>query len=150
MSIFNKLNLCGLPHGDQRLLALSVEVFNTVYNAVFSERAAKLVEQQERERALQQQQQAAASPRAGTPAGSLMGVVPPPSSMGMLNQAMPPMPGNAKSPVYPLHETIKMQHPGTLHHLLTPSIPQLIFISHQSLYFYPPQDPIWFYLYTQL
>lgn len=110
----------------------------------FLERAAKLVEQQERERALQQQQ-AAASPRAGTPAGSLMGVVPSPSSMGMLNQAMPPMPGNAKSPLYPVPKTIRMQHPGTLqslHYLLTSSVPQLILISHQSLHSYPVQDPI--------
>lgn len=70
-----------------------------------SERAAKLVEQQERERALQQQhqqqqqQQAAASPRAGTPVGSLMGLVPSLNSMGMLNQAMLPMPGNTKVPL---------------------------------------------------
>lgn len=71
-------------------LSNQFEVFNTVYNDFFSERAAKLVEQQERERALQQQQ-AAASPRAGTPVGSLM---------GMLNQAMPPVPGNAKSQLY--------------------------------------------------
>lgn len=53
------------------------------------------MEQQERERVLQQQQ---SSPRAGTPVGTMMGVVPPPSAMGMLNQAMPPVPGNAKSP----------------------------------------------------
>ncbi|XP_016314040.1 polybromo 1, like isoform X1 [Sinocyclocheilus anshuiensis] len=59
----------------------------------YEERAAKLVEQQERERVLQQQQQQQASPRAGTPVGSMMGVVPPPSAMGMLNQAMPPVPG---------------------------------------------------------
>uniref|UniRef100_A0A8B9JZJ6 Protein polybromo-1 n=1 Tax=Astyanax mexicanus TaxID=7994 RepID=A0A8B9JZJ6_ASTMX len=57
----------------------------------YEERAAKLVEQQERERQLQLQQQQQASPRAGTPVG--MGVVPPPTAMGMLNQAMPPMPG---------------------------------------------------------
>lgn len=110
---------------------------------LFPERAAKLVEQQERERALQQQQQqAAASPRAGTPVGSLMGVVPPPSSMGLLNQAMP---GNAKSALNPLPETIKMQHPGTLqnfHHLLTPSVNQVILISNLSLNSYPHQNPI--------
>uniref|UniRef100_A0A671PED5 Protein polybromo-1 n=1 Tax=Sinocyclocheilus anshuiensis TaxID=1608454 RepID=A0A671PED5_9TELE len=71
----------------------------------YEERAAKLVEQQERERVLQQQQQQQASPRAGTPVGSMMGVVPPPSAMGMLNQAMPPVPGNAKSPPPLLKET---------------------------------------------
>uniref|UniRef100_A0A8C2L4U9 Protein polybromo-1 n=1 Tax=Cyprinus carpio TaxID=7962 RepID=A0A8C2L4U9_CYPCA len=60
--------------------------------AEYEERAAKLVEQQERERVLQQQQQQA-SPRAGTPVASMMGVVPPPSAMGMLNQSMPPVPG---------------------------------------------------------
>ncbi|XP_076870388.1 polybromo 1, like isoform X4 [Brachyhypopomus gauderio] len=54
--------------------------------ADYEERAAKLVEQQERERVYQQQH---ASPRAGTPVASLMGVVPPPGTMGMLNQAMP-------------------------------------------------------------
>ncbi|ROL50781.1 Protein polybromo-1 [Anabarilius grahami] len=62
----------------------------------YEERAAKLVEQQERERVLQQQhqqQQQQASPRAGTPVGTMMGVVPPPSALGMLNQAMPPVPG---------------------------------------------------------
>ncbi|XP_062400616.1 polybromo 1, like isoform X4 [Sardina pilchardus] len=53
--------------------------------AEYEERAAKLVEQQERERAAQQQ----ASPREGTP----VGMVPSPTAMGMLNQAMPPMSG---------------------------------------------------------
>uniref|UniRef100_A0A8C2A4Z1 Protein polybromo-1 n=1 Tax=Cyprinus carpio TaxID=7962 RepID=A0A8C2A4Z1_CYPCA len=65
--------------------------------AEYEERAAKLVEQQERERVLQQQQQQA-SPRAGTPVASMMGVVPPPSAMGMLNQSMPPVPA---PPPYP-------------------------------------------------
>lgn len=55
-----------------------------------SERAAKVAEQQERERAAQQQN----SPRAGTPIGALMGVVPPPSPMGILNHSMTPMAGN--------------------------------------------------------
>ena len=54
------------------------------------ERAAKVVEHQERERAAQQQ----ASPRPGTPVGMLMGVVPSPSAMGMLNQTMTPVSGN--------------------------------------------------------
>ncbi|XP_076125032.1 polybromo 1, like isoform X1 [Alosa pseudoharengus] len=56
--------------------------------AEYEERAAKLVEQQERERAAQQQ----ASPREGTPVGA-MGIAPSPTAMGMLNQAMPPMSG---------------------------------------------------------
>lgn len=55
-----------------------------------SERAAKIVEQQERERPPQKQ----ASPRAGTPVGALMGVVPSPSTMGMINQTMTPVSGN--------------------------------------------------------
>ncbi|KAF4079056.1 hypothetical protein AMELA_G00188770 [Ameiurus melas] len=79
-----------------RLVGTEWRNLESIKKSEYEERAAKLVEQQERERALQQQlqqQQAAASPRAGTPVGSLMGVVPPPSSMGMLNQAMPPMPG---------------------------------------------------------
>lgn len=58
--------------------------------AEYEERAAKLVEQQERERPPQKQ----VSPRAGTPAGALMGVVPSPSTMGMINQTMAPVSGN--------------------------------------------------------
>ncbi|XP_056130864.1 protein polybromo-1-like [Lampris incognitus] len=57
--------------------------------AEYEERAAKVAEQQERERAAQQQ----ASPRAGTPAGALMGLVPPPTPMGMLNPGMTPVSG---------------------------------------------------------
>ncbi|XP_076870384.1 polybromo 1, like isoform X1 [Brachyhypopomus gauderio] len=67
--------------------------------ADYEERAAKLVEQQERERVYQQQH---ASPRAGTPVASLMGVVPPPGTMGMLNQAMPGMMGNYGPPFMPM------------------------------------------------
>ncbi|KAL4655959.1 protein polybromo-1-like [Arapaima gigas] len=55
--------------------------------AEYEERAAKVVEQQERERATQQPQ--AASPRAGTPTVPLVGVVPPPTPMGMLNHMTP-------------------------------------------------------------
>ncbi|XP_076615655.1 polybromo 1, like isoform X5 [Chaetodon auriga] len=57
--------------------------------AEYEERAAKIVEQQERERPPQKQ----ASPRAGTPVGALMGVVPSPSTMGMINQTMSPVSG---------------------------------------------------------
>nr|XP_020652345.1 protein polybromo-1 isoform X6 [Pogona vitticeps] len=57
-----------------------------------TERAAKVAEQQERERAAQQQQQNS-SPRAGTPVGALMGVVPPPTPMGMLNPQLTPVAG---------------------------------------------------------
>ncbi|XP_078802847.1 polybromo 1, like isoform X2 [Oryzias latipes] len=69
--------------------------------AEYEERAAKLVEQQERERPPQKQ----ASPRAGTPVGALMGVVPSPSTMGMINQTMPPvsgMMGTYGSPYMPM------------------------------------------------
>lgn len=98
---------------------------NSVIN-VFTERAAKLVEQQERERVLQQQQQQA-SPRAGTPVASMMGVVPPPSAMGMLNQSMPPVPGNAKSPPPLLKETDAASgHPPTVLIYLNHLKPQLI------------------------
>ena len=55
-----------------------------------------LAEQQERERAAQQQQPSA-SPRAGTPVGALMGVVPPPTPMGMLNQQLTPVAGKNRS-----------------------------------------------------
>lgn len=54
-----------------------------------AERAAKVAEQQERDRAQHQ-----TSPRAGTPVGALMGVVPPPTPMGMLNPSMTPVSGN--------------------------------------------------------
>ena len=57
---------------------------------VFAERAAKVAEQQERERAAQYQ----ASPRAGTPVAALMGVVPPATPMGMINPSMTPVSGN--------------------------------------------------------
>ncbi|XP_044032519.1 polybromo 1, like isoform X5 [Siniperca chuatsi] len=57
--------------------------------AEYEERAAKIVEQQDRERPPQKQ----ASPRAGTPVGALMGVVPSPSTMGMINQTMSPVSG---------------------------------------------------------
>ena len=66
-----------------------------IWNA-FTERAAKVAEQQERERAAQQQQPSA-SPRAGTPVGALMGVVPPPTPMGMLNQQLTPVAGKNRS-----------------------------------------------------
>ncbi|KAG7267016.1 hypothetical protein CRUP_028263 [Coryphaenoides rupestris] len=55
--------------------------------AEYEERAAKVVEQQERERARQQ-----ASPRAGTPVGA-PGPVPSPSTMGMINHTMLPVSG---------------------------------------------------------
>lgn len=54
------------------------------------ERAAKVAEQQERERAAQQLN----SPRAGTPVEAHMRVVSPPSPMGMLNHSMTFMAGN--------------------------------------------------------
>lgn len=110
---------------------------------VFPERAAKLVEQQERERVLQQQhqqQQQAASPRAGTPVGTMMGVVPPPSAMGMLNQAMPPVPGNAKSPPPLLKETDAASgHPPTIlvHLNLKPQL-----INHITIFSIPAMCPI--------
>ncbi|XP_042563727.1 protein polybromo-1 isoform X2 [Clupea harengus] len=57
--------------------------------AEYEERAAKVAEQQERERAAQQQN----SPRAGTPVGAHMGVVAPPTPLGMLNPSMTPASG---------------------------------------------------------
>lgn len=66
------------------------------------ERAAKIVEQQDRERPPQKQ----ASPRAGTPVGALMGVVPSPSTMGMINQTMSPVSGN---PSQRQHECLTMR-----------------------------------------
>lgn len=71
----------------------------------FAERAAKLVEQQERERPPLKQ----ASPRAGTPVGALMGVVPSPSTMGMINQTMTPVAGN---PSWRQHECLTTRQQG--------------------------------------
>ncbi|KAM8916386.1 protein polybromo-1-like isoform 4-T4 [Spinachia spinachia] len=56
--------------------------------AEYEERAAKVAEQQERDRVQYQ-----TSPREGTPVGALMGVVPPPIPMGMLNPSITPVSG---------------------------------------------------------
>ncbi|KAF3829068.1 hypothetical protein GH733_003332 [Mirounga leonina] len=73
-----------------RLVGTEWRNLETAKKAEYEERAAKVAEQQERERAAQQQQPSA-SPRAGTPVGALMGVVPPPTPMGMLNQQLTPV-----------------------------------------------------------
>uniref|UniRef100_A0ABK0LUS1 Polybromo 1 n=1 Tax=Rattus norvegicus TaxID=10116 RepID=A0ABK0LUS1_RAT len=75
-----------------RLVGTEWRNLETAKKAEYEERAAKAAEQQERERAAQQQQPSA-SPRAGTPVGALMGVVPPPTPMGMLNQQLTPVAG---------------------------------------------------------
>ncbi|XP_026203650.1 protein polybromo-1-like isoform X2 [Anabas testudineus] len=72
-----------------RLVGTEWRNLEATKKAEYEERAAKLVEQQERERPPQKQ----ASPRAGTPVGALMGVVPSPSTMGMINQTMTPVAG---------------------------------------------------------
>uniref|UniRef100_A0A8C5H8V9 Protein polybromo-1 n=1 Tax=Gouania willdenowi TaxID=441366 RepID=A0A8C5H8V9_GOUWI len=72
-----------------RLVGTEWRTLEAPKKADYEERAARLVEQQERERPLQKQ----ASPRAGTPVGALMGVVPSPSTMGMINQSMTPVSG---------------------------------------------------------
>lgn len=69
------------------------------------ERAAKIVEQQDRDRPPQKQ----GSPRAGTPVGALMGVVPSPSTMGMINQTMSPVSGN---PSQRQHECLTTRQQG--------------------------------------
>ncbi|XP_078139495.1 protein polybromo-1-like isoform X3 [Centroberyx gerrardi] len=94
--------------------------------AEYEERAAKVAEQQERERAAQQ----LASPRAGTPVGALMGVVPPPTPMGMLNPSMTPvsgMMGAYRSAMMPLQGPVE----GTVsmtgippHRMGVPVLPQ--------------------------
>ncbi|KAM8931014.1 protein polybromo-1 isoform 1-T1 [Pelodytes ibericus] len=77
-----------------RLVGTEWRNLEATKKADYEERAAKVAEQQERERAAQQQQQQQnSSPRAGTPVGALMGVVPPPTPMGMLNQQMTPVSG---------------------------------------------------------
>ncbi|KAL4655206.1 protein polybromo-1-like isoform X2 [Arapaima gigas] len=96
--------------------------------AEYEERAAKVVEQQERERVAQQQQ--GASPRAGTPVGALMGVVPPPTPMGMINQNMTPvsgMPSGFSPPIMPMQGPLEgMVGMGSMppHHMGVPAMPQ--------------------------
>lgn len=68
---------------------INIKFIPIIYFHRVAERAAKVAEQQERERA-----QHLTSPRAGTPVGALMGVVPPPTPMGMLNPSMTPVSGN--------------------------------------------------------
>ncbi|KAM6928404.1 polybromo 1, like [Xenentodon cancila] len=77
--------------------------------ADYEERAAKIVEQQERERPNQKQ----GSPRAGTPVGALMGVVPLPSTMGMINQTMTPVSG-MMGPYGPPYMPMQGPHEGLL------------------------------------
>uniref|UniRef100_A0A8C7C1X4 Protein polybromo-1 n=1 Tax=Neovison vison TaxID=452646 RepID=A0A8C7C1X4_NEOVI len=84
-----------------RLVGTEWRNLETAKKAEYEERAAKVAEQQERERAAQQQQPSA-SPRAGTPVGALMGVVPPPTPMGMLNQQLTPVAGVMNQGVAPM------------------------------------------------
>ncbi|CAN0103364.1 unnamed protein product [Lampetra fluviatilis] len=72
-----------------RIVGTEWRNLDAVKKAEYEDRAAKQAELQERERAAQQQQ-ASASPRAGTPSGgAIMGVVPPPTPMGALQQQLP-------------------------------------------------------------
>ncbi|XP_052425229.1 protein polybromo-1 isoform X1 [Carassius gibelio] len=71
-----------------RLVGTEWRNLEATKKAEYEERAAKVAEQQERERAVHQ-----ISPRAGTPVGALVGVVPPPTPMGMLSHSMTPMAG---------------------------------------------------------
>ncbi|XP_030632413.1 LOW QUALITY PROTEIN: protein polybromo-1 [Chanos chanos] len=93
--------------------------------AEYEERAAKVAEQQERERAAQLQN----SPRAGTPVGALMGVVPPPTPMGMLNPSMTPvsgMMGTYGPPMLPLQGPVDgmvSMAPMPPHHMGMPALP---------------------------
>ncbi|XP_044158017.1 protein polybromo-1 isoform X1 [Bufo gargarizans] len=121
-----------------RLVGTEWRNLEATKKADYEERAAKVAEQQERERAAQQQQQQQnSSPRAGTPVGALMGVVPPPTPMGMLNQQMTPASGMIggyppglppmQGPVDGIISMGSMQphHHGVLPppHLLHPGIP---------------------------
>uniref|UniRef100_A0A672MW47 Polybromo 1 n=1 Tax=Sinocyclocheilus grahami TaxID=75366 RepID=A0A672MW47_SINGR len=77
-----------------RLVGTEWRNLEATKKAEYEERAAKVAEHQERERAAHQN-----SPRAGTPVGALMGVIPPPTPMGMLShsqQAPPPYPGQGQ------------------------------------------------------
>ncbi|XP_048877536.1 protein polybromo-1-like [Brienomyrus brachyistius] len=91
--------------------------------AEYEERAAKVVEQQER---LIQQQQGAA-PRAGTPVGALVGVVPPPTPMGVLNQHMTPvsdMLGTCGLPMLPFEGPVDGMGSMWTHHTGLPAVAQ--------------------------
>ncbi|XP_014864474.1 PREDICTED: protein polybromo-1-like isoform X4 [Poecilia mexicana] len=75
--------------GDlSRLVGTEWRNLDSSRKAEYEERAAKVAEQQERERGHHQ-----TSPRAGTPVGALMGVVPAPTPMGILNPSMMPVSG---------------------------------------------------------
>ncbi|CAB1315070.1 unnamed protein product [Coregonus sp. 'balchen'] len=71
--------------------------------------AAKVAEQQERERVAQQ----LAFPRAGSPVGVLMGVVPPPTPIGMLYPSMMPVSGVCCSQT--LLDSCGMEHSVTVY-----------------------------------
>ncbi|KAL7843608.1 hypothetical protein AOLI_G00251200 [Acnodon oligacanthus] len=123
-----------------RLVGTEWRNLESAKKAEYEERAAKVAEQQERERAAQQQN----SPRAGTPVGALMGVVPPPTPMGMLNHSMTPMAGmigSYRPPMLPWPGPIDgivsmagmpphhMGVPVLPHHLLqgTPGLPGMLY-----------------------
>ncbi|KAI1892708.1 hypothetical protein AGOR_G00136330 [Albula goreensis] len=109
-----------------RLVGTEWRNLESTKKAEYEERAAKVVEQQERERAAQQQ---GASPRAGTPVGALMGVVPPPTPMGMLNQNMTPVSGMMGAygpPIMPMQGPLEgMAGMGSMppHHMGVPAMP---------------------------
>ncbi|XP_069823226.1 protein polybromo-1 isoform X5 [Dendropsophus ebraccatus] len=131
-----------------RLVGTEWRNLEATKKADYEERAAKVAEQQERERAAQQQQQQQnSSPRAGTPVGALMGVVPPPTPMGMINPQMTPASGMIggyppglppmQGPVDGIVSMGSMQphHHGVLPppHLLPPGIPGIPGISLQGV-----------------
>uniref|UniRef100_A0AAY4E4V6 Protein polybromo-1 n=1 Tax=Denticeps clupeoides TaxID=299321 RepID=A0AAY4E4V6_9TELE len=96
-----------------RLVGTEWRNLEATKKAEYEERAAKVAEQQERERATHQQN----SPRAGTPVGALMGVVPAPTPMGMINPTMMPASGNPSQmvPALPHHLPLGMPvFPGML------------------------------------
>ncbi|XP_074501769.1 polybromo 1, like isoform X2 [Sebastes fasciatus] len=125
-----------------RLVGTEWRNLETTKKAEYEERAAKIVDQQERDRPPQKQ----ASPRAGTPIGALMGVVPSPSTMGMINQTMTPVSGmmGAYGPPYMQgpHEGLlsvapMLPHPAggpflSLHHL-QPGMPGYPGMPHQGM-----------------
>ncbi|XP_043979163.1 protein polybromo-1-like isoform X4 [Gambusia affinis] len=109
--------------GDlSRLVGTEWRNLDSSRKAEYEERAAKVAEQQERERGHHQ-----TSPRAGTPVGALMGVVPAPTPMGMLNPSMTPVSG-----VMGVYRTAMMDHVEGMvslagippHHMGMPVFPQ--------------------------
>ncbi|XP_078804069.1 protein polybromo-1 isoform X3 [Oryzias latipes] len=107
-----------------RLVGTEWRNLETSRKAEYEERAAKVAEQQERDRTQHQ-----TFLKSGTPVGALMGVVPPPTPMGLLNPGMTPVSdmGAYRSAMMPLQaraEGLVSMTGMPLHHMGMPLYPQ--------------------------